>query len=175
MECGVAWGGTLLFYATLLRQLGGKKVIGVDIYIPEDLRKRIEAKVPYPGAIELIEGSSIEEGTVERVRKVIGEESRVMVILDSHHTHEHVLRELELYSPMVSVGCYLVCGDTIIDEQPPADKRPRPWGEGNNPATALREFLAGRDDFEVDKTIENKLLLSNMPGGYLQKKPICKF
>ena len=170
VECGVAWGGTLLFYASLLHQLGGKKVVGVDIFIPEDLRERIAAKVPFPGAVELIQGSSVEESTAEQVRSITGEGSRVMVILDSHHTHDHVLRELQLYGPMVSPGCYLICGDTIIDEQPPADKRPRPWGEGNNPATALREFLSGRDDFEVDLTIENKLLLSNMPGGYLRKK-----
>ncbi len=170
VECGVAWGGTLLFYASLLHQLGGKKVVGVDIFIPDDLRKRIAAKLPFPGAIDLIQGSSVEEGTADQVRKIVGDGSRVMVILDSHHTHDHVLRELQLYGPMVSPGCYLICGDTIIDEQPPADKRPRPWGEGNNPATALREFLSGRDDFEVDHIIENKLLLSNMPGGYLRKK-----
>ncbi len=170
VECGVAWGGTLLFYASLLNQLGGKKVIGVDIFIPEDLRERLASKVPYPGAVELIEGSSVDEETVQKVRSLIKEGSRVMVILDSHHTHDHVLKELEFYGPLVSPGCYLICGDTIIDEQPPADKRPRPWGSGNNPATALREFLSGRDDFEVDEIIENKLLLSNMPGGYLRKK-----
>jgi len=154
----------------LLNQLGGKKVIGVDIFIPEDLRERLASKVPYPGAVELIEGSSVDEETVQKVRSLIKEGSRVMVILDSHHTHDHVLKELEFYGPLVSPGCYLICGDTIIDEQPPADKRPRPWGSGNNPATALREFLSGRDDFEVDEIIENKLLLSNMPGGYLRKK-----
>ena len=170
VECGVAWGGTLLFYASLLHQLGGKKVVGVDIFIPEDLRERIAAKAPFPEAIELIQGSSVEESTAERVRDITGEDSRVMVILDSHHTHEHVLRELQLYAPIVSPGCYLICGDTIIDEQPSADKRPRPWGKGNNPATALREFMAQCGDFEVDFDIENKLLLSNMPGGYLRKK-----
>jgi cephalosporin hydroxylase len=170
VECGVAWGGTLLFYASLLRLLGGKKVIGVDIFIPDDLRERLSKKLPFPGAIELIEGSSVEEETAEKVRKIVGVGGRVMVLLDSHHTHEHVLRELRIYAPLVSPGCYLICGDTIIDEQPPADKRPRPWGEGNNPATALREFMAECGDFEVDLSIENKLLLSNMPGGYLRKK-----
>ena len=170
VECGVAWGGTLLFYASLLHLLGGKKVIGVDILIPDDLRKRLYHKLPFPGAIELINGSSVEEETAGKVREIIGDGGRVMVLLDSHHTHEHVLRELRLYAPMVSPGCYLICGDTIIDEQPPADKRPRPWGKDNNPATALREFMAECGDFEVDRDIENKLLLSNMPGGYLRRK-----
>lgn len=169
VECGVAWGGTLLFYATLLKELGGKKVIGVDIFIPDDLRERLLAKAPFPGAIELIQGSSVDELTVEEVKKIIGADSRVMVILDSHHTHDHVIRELQLYGALVGPGCYLICGDTIIEEQPPADKRPRPWGKGNNPATALKEYLAGRNDFEVDRDIEDKLLLSNMPGGYLRR------
>ncbi len=170
IECGVAWGGTLLFYASLLKLLGGRKVIGVDIFIPPDLRGRLADKLPFEGAVELLEGSSISNETISRVKDLIGEGARTMVILDSHHTHEHVLEELRAYAPLVSPGCYLICGDTIIEEQPPADKRPRPWGKGNNPATALREFQTTCTDFEVDYDIENKLLLSNMPSGYLRKK-----
>jgi len=168
VECGVAWGGTLLFYASMLKLLGGGKVVGVDIFIPDDLISRVRDKEPFAGAIELIQGSSVDKGTCDKVSK-IARGRRTMVILDSHHTHDHVLQELNLYAPLVSPGCYLICGDTIIEEQPPADKRPRPWGKGNNPATALREFLSSGAAFEVDKEIENKLLLSNMPGGYLKK------
>ena len=170
VECGVAWGGTLLFYASLLKLLGGKKVIGVDIFIPDDLRTRLEAKVPFPGAIELIAGSSVEAATASKVEAITGRGGRTMVILDSHHTHDHVLQELRFYAPLVGPGSYLICGDTIIEFQPPADKRPRPWGKGNNPATALQAFRQECTDFEVDTAIENKLLLSNMPGGYLRRK-----
>lgn len=170
IECGVAWGGTLLFFASLLSLLGGKKVIGIDIYIPEDLKTRIQAKLPYPGAVELIQQSSASEATLEQVKSLIEPDAQTLVLLDSNHTHDHVLAELRLYSQLVKPGGYLICGDTIIDQQPPADKRPRAWGAGNNPATALRQFMEESGDFEVDTEIENKLLLSNMPGGYLRRK-----
>jgi cephalosporin hydroxylase len=169
IESGVAWGGTTLFHAALLHLLGGKQVIGIDIFIPQDLRERIAAKLPRPGMVHLLEASSTSEETVQKVKDLIGDEP-TMVILDSNHTHDHVLQELRLYAPLVTPGSYLICGDTIIEEQPPAPKRPRPWGVGNSPATALREFLKDCNDFEVDRTIENKLLLSNMPGGYLRKR-----
>jgi len=170
VESGVAWGGTTLFYASLLHLFGGEKIIGIDIYIPDDLRARIRAKLPRPGMVELLEASSTATETVQKVKEVIGREGPTMVILDSNHTHDHVLQELRLYGPLVTRGSYLICGDTIIEEQPPAAKRPRPWGIGNSPATALREFLKECHDFEVDRSIENKLLLSNMPGGYLRKR-----
>jgi cephalosporin hydroxylase len=93
-----------------------------------------------------------------------------MVLVDSLHTHDHVLKELELYAPLVTPVCYLIFGDTIIEEQPPAPERPRPWGKGNNPATALREHLSKNDNFIVDELIENKLLVTNNPGGYLLRK-----
>jgi cephalosporin hydroxylase len=170
IESGVAWGGTTLFYASLLHLLGGNMVIGVDIFIPQDLRDRIAAKSPRQGIVHLLEASSTTEETVRKVRALMGEGGPTMVILDSNHTHDHVLQEMRLYAPLVTAGSYLICGDTIIEEQPPASKRPRPWGVGNSPATALREFLKECDDFEVDRNIENKLLLSNMPGGYLRKR-----
>jgi cephalosporin hydroxylase len=170
IECGVAWAGTSLFYATLLSVLGGKKVIGVDIYIPEDLRQRVKDKMPKEDSIELIEKSSVEQETYDMVRNKIEDSAQSMVILDSNHTHDHVLAELRLYSQLIKPGGYIICGDTIIDEQPTAEKRPRAWGEGNNPATALRQFMSETDNFEVDTEIENKLLLSNMPSGYLRKK-----
>ena len=170
IECGVAWGGTFLFCASLLKLLGGKKVIGVDIFIPRDLRDRIEAKAPSSEAIELIEGSSTDEGIIRRVKDIIGHGSPTMVILDSDHSHDHVLEELRLYAPLVTPGSYLICCDTIIAEQPEAPKRPRPWNEKSNPATALRKFMEECTDFEVDRSIDNKLLLSNQPGGYLRRR-----
>lgn len=170
IECGVAWAGTSLFYSTLLNSIGGNKVIGIDIYIPDDLRKRIKQKMPKENSIELIEGSSVDQKTFDAVQSKIKDGSQCMVILDSNHTHEHVLQELKFYSQLVQPGGYLICGDTIIDKQPAAEKRPRQWGYGNNPATALKEFMSEINDFEVDTEIENKLLLSNMPGGYLRRK-----
>jgi len=91
----------------------------------------------------------------------------VMVVLDSNHTHDHVLKELELYSPLVGKGHYLVCGDTVVEYIPKQTHRPRPWGPGNNPKTALDSFLKENQRFEVDKEIENKLLFTCNPGGYL--------
>ena len=170
VECGVAWGGTLMYFASLLKLFGGKKVIGVDVFIPDDLRERLTGpQNPLASMIELINASSVEQSTAERVRELVGTDSKVMVLLDSHHTHEHVLRELRLYAPLVKKGQYLICGDTIIEQQPPADERPRPWGKGNNPATALREYLKEDGGLEVDRELENKLLMSNMPGGYLRR------
>ena len=168
VEIGVAWGGSTLFISSILEVLGLKGVIGVDIFIPDDLRARIERKKPNNVSIDLIEGSSVDDSTFRKVTDIVNGKS-ALVILDSMHTHDHVLRELQLYSTIVPVGSFLVVGDTIIEEQPPANDRPRPWGLGNNPATALREFLTETDAFEVDKKIENKLLLSNMPNGYLRR------
>jgi cephalosporin hydroxylase len=100
---------------------------------------------------------------------MIGPDKKVLVLLDSDHTHDHVLKELRLYEPFVAKGQYLICGDTTIERQPPAEERPREWGKGNNPATALQIFLKECPDFEVDTLIENKLLLTNNPGGYLKR------
>lgn len=170
VECGVAWGGTLMYFASLLKLFGGKKIIGIDVFIPDDLRERLTGpQNPLAPMIELINASSVEESTAENVRKLVGTDSKVMVVLDSDHTHEHVLKELKLYAPLVKKGQYLICGDTIIEYQPPADERPRAWGKGNNPATALREYFKENDGFEVDRELENKLLMSNMPGGYLKR------
>ncbi|HRV43092.1 MAG TPA: CmcI family methyltransferase [Syntrophales bacterium] len=169
VEAGVAWGGSLLFYATLMEVLGGKGIIGIDIYIPEDLRERIAAKGPLARRITLLEASSIEESTRRRVRAIIGDTDRVMVVLDSNHTHDHVLAELRMYSPLVGMGHYLVCGDTVIEDMPPDAARPRPWGRGNNPKTALGAFLAETDAFEVDEALGRKLLFTCNPGGFLRR------
>ena len=160
----------MLFLASILKMLGGTKIIGVDVFIPEDLRDRLMAPSnPVRDMIHLIEGSSTDVSIVNDVKKIIGENKKVLVLLDSDHTHDHVLKELQLYAPFVGIGQYLICGDTTIERQPPAEERPREWGKGNNPATALKEFLGDRSDFEVDNEIENKLLLTNNPGGYLRR------
>jgi len=91
-----------------------------------------------------------------------------MILLDSNHTHEHVYRELQLYAPLVEKGYYLICGDTIVEDIPEQDYRDRPWGPGDNPKTALNQFMKETDRFEVDAEIENKLLFSCNPGGYLR-------
>lgn len=170
IESGVAWGGTMLYLASLLKIFGGKKIVGVDIFIPDDLRGRLMSEDnPVRDMIDLIEGSSIDVDIVARIRSIVGDSKKVLVLLDSDHTHDHVLKELQLLSPFVSAGQYLICGDTTIERQPPAEERPRAWGKGNNPATALKEFLSDRDDFEVDYELENKLLLTNNPGGYLRR------
>ena len=170
IESGVAWGGTMLFLASIMKLLGGTKVIGVDIFIPEDLRSRLLApENPVRDMIHLIDGSSTDVGIVADIRKMIGPDKKVLVLLDSDHTHDHVLKELRLYEPFVAKGQYLICGDTTIERQPPAEERPREWGKGNNPATALQIFLNECPDFEVDTLIENKLLLTNNPGGYLKR------
>ena len=170
VESGVAWGGTMLFLASVLRLLNGKKIIGIDVFIPEDLRTRLMSPDnPVRDMMQLIEGSSIDGSIVEKVKEIVGNSKKVLVLLDSDHTHAHVLKELQLYAPFVGVGQYLICGDTTIERQPPAEERPRPWGKGNNPLTALNEFLGTRPDFEVDYELENKLLLTNNPGGYLRR------
>jgi cephalosporin hydroxylase len=168
VETGVAWGGAMLFYASLISLLGGDSAIGVDIYIPDDLRQRLMKFGAISERIELINGSSIDAGIVERVRGLVGGHRDVLVVLDSNHSHEHVLTELREYSPLVGKGHYLVCHDTIVEDMPPQTHRPRAWGVGNNPATALRQFLAENDRFEVDAVLENKLLLTGNPRGYLR-------
>jgi len=167
IELGVAWGGSLLFYSTLMESLGGEGIIGVDIFIPDDLRERLGSFGKLSDRIVLINGSSIEKDTVGKIKTVIGDSREVMIILDSYHTQDHVLKELRLYSPLVGKGYYLVCADTVVEYQPEVEKRPRPWGPGNNPKTALDEFFKENDRFIVDKTIDNKLLITTNPGGYL--------
>lgn len=168
IEVGVAWGGALLFYSTLMEAIGGERIIGIDTYVPEDLRKRIGAFGRLSDRITWIRGSSVAPETIDRVRSIVGTSREVLVVLDSDHTHEHVLRELRAYSPLVGKGCYLVCGDTVVERIPPQTHRPRAWGPGNNPQTALASFLSENGRFEVDRVLENKLLFTCNPGGYLR-------
>jgi len=169
IEVGVAWGGSLLFYSTLLEAVRKDgRIIGIDVFVPPDLRRRVGAFGKISQRIAWIEGSSMEEGVIRRMKRLLGNCREVMVHLDSNHTHEHVLRELRIYSQWVGKGYYLICGDTVVEEIPPQRHRPRPWGPGNNPRTALCQFLGENHRFEVDHQLENKLLFSCNPGGYLK-------
>ena len=165
IEVGVAWGGSLLFYSTLMAMYGGKSLIGIDIYMPEDMVDRVTKKNI---GVELIflEGSSLYKETLDHIKNTV--DGKCMVILDSNHTHEHVLKELNIYSELVSEGCYLICADTVIEDMPKFH-RAKEWGKGNNPRTALNEFLDSNENFERDERIRNKLLFSCHPDGYLRK------
>ncbi|MBI4397612.1 MAG: cephalosporin hydroxylase family protein [Candidatus Omnitrophica bacterium] len=167
IETGVAHGGSLIFFASMLELIGGKgKAIGIDIHIRPENRRQIEHH-PLSKRILLLEGSSIDPKIIQKVRGRISGK-KVMVILDSNHTHDHVLRELELYSPFVTPGNYLIVFDTIIEHLPGNFFPNRPWGKNNNPASAVREFVSRNWRFKIDREIENKLLITAAPSGYLQ-------
>lgn len=168
IETGVAHGGSLVLSASLLELLGGRRqVIGIDVDIRPHNRTAIEEHPQYR-RISLIEGSSVAPEIIKQVRTVAREYSHPMVILDSNHTHEHVLEELRLYSPLVRTGGYLVVFDTVIEDMRPDAFPNRPWGVGNNPKTAVREFLRSNSRFVVDAEIEAKLQVTVAPGGYLR-------
>ena len=143
-------------------------MIGLDIFIPLDLRDRLMSHKKLSERIILVEGDSTSDSTIEKVKSILNGSKKTLVILDAYHTHEHVLNELRTFSPFIGKGQYLICGDTIVEHFPEQKHRPRPWGPGNNPATALREFLLENDRFIVDEELEQKLLFSNHPGGYLK-------
>jgi cephalosporin hydroxylase len=168
IETGIAHGGSLIFYASMLELIGGEgQVLGIDIDMREHNRVEIE-KHPMFKRITMMEGSSTDEAVVGKVRELANGKKRVLVALDSNHTHNHVLKELELYSPLVRTGSYLVVFDTVIEDMPAGYFSDRPWDKGNNPKTAVWEFLRSNDRFVIDKNIENKLLLTVAPDGYLK-------
>ena len=168
IETGIAHGGSLIFYASMLELLGEEgKVLGIDIDVRTHNRHEIE-KHPLYKRISMIEGSSIDESVVEKVREYSRGKKRVLVCLDSLHTHDHVLRELEAYSPFVTTGSYCVVFDTIVEDLPDEYSADRPWGKGNNPKTAVWKFLERNNRFVMDKEIENKLLITTCPDGYLK-------
>lgn len=168
IETGVAHGGMLVFYASMLQLLGEDGIaIGVDVDIRPHNRIAI-GNHPLAARIRLIEGSSVDDEVVGRVRELAGASRRVLVTLDSMHTREHVLRELQLYSPLVHKDGYLVVFDTSIEDMPEDFFPGRPWSRGNSPRTAVRDFLAANDRFEVDREIENKLLITVAGEGFLR-------
>ena len=167
IETGIAHGGSMIFYASILELIGRGKVLGIDIEIREHNRKAIESH-PMFKRITLIEGSSIAKPVVQQVKEFVKDKDTVMVCLDSNHTHEHVLEELKLYSAFVTKGSYLIVFDTIIEDMSEYVFPNRPWGKGNNPKTAVWEFMKENDRFIVDKDTENKLLFTVAPDGYLK-------
>jgi cephalosporin hydroxylase len=174
IETGIAHGGSLIFSASMLELVatcGGPaeaKVLGIDIDIREHNRQAI-LEHPMSRRIEMIQGSSISDEVISRVRDRAQGEKRILVCLDSNHTHEHVLAELEAYAPLTSVSSYCVVFDTVIEDMPSELFPDRPWGPGDNPKTAVFEYLKSHPEFEIDRSIDHKLLISVAPHGYLRR------
>jgi cephalosporin hydroxylase len=184
VETGIAHGGSLILSASLLALLDlcdaaevgepldptapGRTVVGVDIDIRPHNRAAVEAH-PMAHRIRMIEGSSTAPEVVAEVNEVAAEYRRVMVCLDSNHTHDHVLAELEAYAPLTTVGCYCVVFDTVIENMPAGLTADRPWAPGDNPLTAVREYLKRHPEFEVDRSIDDRVAITVAPGGYLKR------
>ncbi len=169
IETGIARGGSLIFYASMLELLGNNGiVVGIDIDIRTHNRKRI-VEHPLSHRIRLIESSSVEKKTLDAVKPFAEGRSRVMVSLDSNHTRKHVAAELGMYAPLVSMDCYCVVFDTVIEDMPEGSYPDRSWGKGNNPRTAVNEFLQTNKNFVIDEEIESKLMITAAPGGYLKR------
>jgi cephalosporin hydroxylase len=173
VETGIAHGGSLIFSAAMLElnaACGGPKdasVLGIDIDIRAHNRAAIEAH-PMFKRIEMIQGSSIAPEVIAQTHaKAAGK--RVLVCLDSNHSHKHVLAELEAYAPLTSVGSYCIVFDTLVEDFPAGTFPDRPWGPGDNPKTAVREYLKTHPEFVIDKRIDHKLLLSTTSDGYLKR------
>jgi cephalosporin hydroxylase len=168
VEAGIAHGGSLIFYASMLELLGSEgMVLGIDIDIRAHNRIEIE-KHPMFKRIKMIEGSSIDKDVISQVYEFAKGKAPILVILDSLHTHAHVWEELKAYSPLVTKDSYLVVFDTVVEDMPDDFFQDRPWGKGNNPKTAVWEFLKSNDRFEIDKDIDGKLLITVAPDGYLK-------
>ena len=184
IETGIAHGGSLIFSASFLAQLdlceaiesgemldpkiSKRKVLAIDIDIRSYNRRAIESH-PMASRIEMIEGSSTAPEVIEKVKIIASKYSKVLICLDSNHTHNHVLAELKAYAPLTSVDSYCVVFDTIIEDLPAEMFSDRPWGPGNNPKTAVWEYLKTHPEFEIDNVIQNKLLITVAPDGYLKR------
>ena len=178
IETGIAHGGSLVLSASLLCLLDVmegldprqslRKVVGVDIDIRPHNRKALDEH-PLRFKMELIEGSSIAPEIIQQLRSHADGVDRVLASLDSNHTHEHVLAELNAYADLVSVGSYCIVFDTAIEDLPAGSFPDRPWDVGNNPKTAVHEWLKTHPEFAIDKEIDDKLLISVAPDGYLKR------
>jgi len=174
IETGIAHGGSLIFSASMLELnaiCGGPQnaeVLGVDIDIRAHNRVAIEAH-PLSSRVSMIQGSSIAPEIIKQVKATAEGKQRVIVCLDSNHTHDHVLAELEAYALLTSMGSYCVIFDTIIEDMPAEMFPERPWRPGNNPKTAVWEYLKTHQEFEIDKSIQHKLLITVAPDGYLKR------
>ena len=184
IETGIAHGGSLVLSASMLALLdlgeaieagrkldpaaSRRKVLGIDIDIRAHNRAAIEAH-PMASRIQMIQGSSIDPAVIAQVRELAAGHARILVFLDSMHTHAHVLAELEAYAPLVSPDSYCVVFDTVIEDMPAGSFPDRPWDRGNNPKTAVREYLKAHPEFEIDRSIPDKLLLTVAPDGFLRR------
>jgi cephalosporin hydroxylase len=184
IETGIAHGGSLIMSASMLALLDycdavensqvldpaqpGRKVLGVDIDIRAHNRAAIEAH-PMTSRIEMIQGSSIAPEIITQVHQRAQASTSVLLCLDSNHTHDHVLAELQAYGSLVTPGSYCVVFDTVIDDLPANMNGDRPWGPGNSPKSAVHEYLKSHSEFEIDKQIDDKLLISVAPDGYLKR------
>ena len=179
IETGIAHGGSLIFSASMLALLdlmegidpkdSRRKVIGIDIDIRAHNRKEIENH-PLQNKIQLVEGSSIDSEIINRVHDFSKGSKNTMVFLDSNHTEEHVFKELNAYAPLVTKGSYCIVFDTVIANMPEDSFPDRSWGKDNNPMSALFKWLENNPGFEIDKSIDKKLLISVNPCGYVKRK-----
>jgi cephalosporin hydroxylase len=168
IETGIAHGGSLMLSASILELLGNGHVLGIDIDIRKHNKNEIE-KHPMFKRITMIQGSSIDKKIIKKVHEFSKDKKKIMIILDSNHTHKHVLEELKAYSSLVTKNSYLIVFDTIIEDLPEElINKQRPWGIGNNPKTAVHEFLKKNKRFKNDKKIEDKLLVTEASCGYLK-------
>jgi cephalosporin hydroxylase len=184
IETGIAHGGSLIMSAAMIALIdmceaienglihnpkeSKRKVLGIDIDIRQHNREAIKNH-PMASRIQMIQGSSIAPEIITQVHKIAQDYQRILVCLDSNHTHEHVLAELQAYASLASIGSYCVVFDTIVEDMPSETFPNRPWGPGNNPKTAVWDYLKTHKEFEIDKSIQNKLLISVAPDGYLLK------
>ena len=168
IETGVCWGGSILFYNLMSKVVPIKKIVGIDVFIPKSLKNRLYKKCDEK--LILIEKDSTDLKLINDLKKKLRKYKNFYVHLDSNHTHEHVLKELEIYSRFLSKNNYIVADDTIVNEIPNQTYRPRPWSNKRNPMTAVKEFLKGNKNFKVDYSLNYNHLISSSPGGYLYKK-----
>jgi cephalosporin hydroxylase len=185
IETGIAHGGSLIMYASMLALLdisdaikegvnafnpikSKRKVLGIDVDIKSHNDEAIKNH-PMSSRIQMIQGSSVDHLIIEKVKKIALDYKCILIALDSNHTHKHVLKELKAYAPLTSIGSYCVVFDTAIEDLPPNIFSEKPWGPGNSPKTAVYEYLKDHSEFEIDKNIQNKLLITVAPEGYLKR------
>lgn len=168
IETGIAHGGSIIYYASLLEIIGKGEVLGIDIDIRSHNKTAIENHPMYK-RIKMIQGSSISPEVFNKVREISKDMKIILVCLDSNHTREHVLKELELYSELVTKNSYIVVCDTFVEYLPDELFLDRPWKKGNNPKIAVNEFLKNNKNFVIDAPIAHKLLITSAPDGYLKR------
>ena len=168
IETGIARGGSLIFSASILEMIGKGKVIGIDVEIRKQNKIEIQKHHLFKRII-MLEGSSLDEKIVKKVYRLARGKKKILLLLDSFHTHDHVLRELNLYSNLIRKDNYILVFDTIIEDMPKNTFPNRPWGKGNNPKTAVKEFLKINKNFKLDRKMEEKLLITSCPNGLLKR------